>query len=168
MPVSLFLIVKHFVISCFLINPYLSVFFAVLPDITNHFLDKNFNQNVGQVTSQVVDSLNNLTGSSPNDSRFGLDQNLNLTLSNKPSPGPLPGSQPLRPPSLSVVSPLNKPDPSEVDDQAPLTSDSSPDSNLIPGHDIGVHPDLLNGNMNSDSVLSNTKLTCETSSAVLT
>lgn len=158
----------HFVMSCFLINPYLSVFFAVLPDITNHFLDKNFNQNVGQVTSQVVVSLNNLTGSSPNDSRFGLDQNLNLTLSNKPSPGPLPGSQPLRPPSLSVVSPLNKPDPSEVDDQAPLTSDSSPDSNLIPGHDIGVHPDLLNGNMNSDAVLSNTKLTCETSSAVLT
>ncbi|KAM8761390.1 transforming acidic coiled-coil-containing protein 1-like isoform 2-T2 [Acanthopagrus schlegelii] len=141
---------------------------TVLPDITNHFLDKNLNQNVGQVTSQEVDSLNNLTGSPPNDSRFGLDQNLNLTLSNKPSPGPLPESQPLRPPSLSVVSPLNKPDPSEVDDQAPLTSDSSPDSNLIPGHDIGLHPDLLNGNMNSDAVLSNTKLTCETSSTILT
>lgn len=152
---------------------YFSSLFAVLPDVTNHFLDKNSNQDVGPVSSQEVDSLNNLTGSSPNN--FGLDQNLNLTLSSRPSPGeglspssPLPRPQALRPPSLSVVSPLNKPDPSEVDDEAPVTSDSSPDSNLIPSHDICVDPDLLNGNMNSDTVLSNTKLTCETSGTIIT
>ncbi|KAM9360998.1 transforming acidic coiled-coil-containing protein 1-like [Symphorus nematophorus] len=133
---------------------------TVLPDVTN-FLDKNFNQDVGTVSSEEVDSLNNLTGSSPNDSSFGLDQNLNLTLSSKPP-------QALRPPSLSVLSPLNKPDPSEVDDEAPVTSDSSPDSNLIPSHDVCVDPDLLNGNMNSDTVLSNAKLTCETNSAIIT
>nr|XP_046243240.1 transforming acidic coiled-coil-containing protein 1-like isoform X2 [Scatophagus argus] len=142
---------------------------TVLPDVTNHSLDKNFNQDVGPVSVQEVDSLNNLTGSSPNDSSFGLDQNLNLTLSNKPSPGSLLLQPPaLRPPSLSVLSPLNKPDPSEVDDEAPVTSDSSPDSNLLPGHGICVDPDLLNGNMNSDAALPNTKLTCETSSSNIT
>ncbi|XP_019110504.1 transforming acidic coiled-coil-containing protein 1 isoform X2 [Larimichthys crocea] len=141
---------------------------TVLPDVANHFLDKNLNQDVGPVSSQEVDSLNNLTSSSPNDSSFGLDQNLNLTLSNKPRTGPLSQPQALRPPSLSVVSPLNKPDPSEVDDEAPVTSDSSPDSNLIPGHDICMDPDLLNGNMNSDTVLSNAKLTSETNNAIIT
>lgn len=141
---------------------------TVLPDVTNHFLDKNLNQDVGPVSSQDVDSLNNLTSSSPNDSSFGLDQNLNLTLSNKPRTGPLSQPQALRPPSLSVVSPLNKPDPSEVDDEAPVTSDSSPDSNLIPGHDICMDPDLLNGNMNSDTVLSNAKLTSETNNTIIT
>ncbi|XP_070820238.1 transforming acidic coiled-coil-containing protein 1-like isoform X2 [Chaetodon trifascialis] len=141
---------------------------TVLPDVTNHFLDKNFNQDVGPVSSQEVDSLNNLTGSSPNDSSFGLDQNLNLTLSSKPSPGPLSQPQALRPPSLSVFSPLNKPDPSEVDDEAPVTSDSSPDSNLISSQDMCVDPDLINGNMNSDTVLSNTKLACETNSTIIT
>ncbi|XP_070760963.1 transforming acidic coiled-coil-containing protein 1-like [Enoplosus armatus] len=145
---------------------------TVLPDVTNHFLDKNSNQDLGPVSSQEVDSLNNLTNSSPNN--LSLDQNLNLTLSSKPSPGeglsPSRGTQLQvpRPPSLSVISPLNKPDPSEVDDEAPVTSDSSPDSNLIPGHDICVDPDLLNGNMNSDTVPSNTKLTCETSSTIIT
>ncbi|XP_035514478.1 transforming acidic coiled-coil-containing protein 1-like isoform X4 [Morone saxatilis] len=120
------------------------------------------------VPSQEVNSLNNLTRSSANDNSFGLDQNLNLTLGNKPSPGFLPQPQALRPPSLSVLSPLNKPDPSEVDDEAPVTSDSSPDSNLIPSHDICVDPDLLNGNVNSDAVQSNTKLTCETNSTIIT
>ncbi|GAA6224810.1 transforming acidic coiled-coil-containing protein 1 isoform X2 [Lates japonicus] len=148
---------------------------TVPPDVTNHFLDKNSNQDADTVSSQEVDSLNNLTSSSPNNSSFSLDQNLNLTLSTKPSPGeglspstPLPQPQALRPPTLSVLSPLNKPDPTEVDDEAPVTSDSSPDSNLIPSHDICVDPDLLNGNMNSDTVLSNTKLTCGTNDAIIT
>ncbi|KAK9522700.1 hypothetical protein VZT92_019148 [Zoarces viviparus] len=146
---------------------------TVLADVTNHFLDKNSNQDVGPVSSQEVDSLNNLTGSSPNDRSFGLDQNLNLTLSSYPSPGgglspssPLSQPQALRPPSLSFLSPLNKPDPSEVDDQAPVTSDSSPDSNLISSRDICVDPDLLNGNMNSNT--QNTKLTCETNGTSIT
>lgn len=154
----------------------LFLFFSVFtapPDITNHFLDKNSNQDVGTVSFQEVDSLNNLTSSSPNNRGLSVDQNLNFTLSTKPSPveglcpsAPLPPA--LRPPSLSVLSPLNKPDPSEVDDEAPVTSDSSPDSNLIPSHDICVDPDLLNGNMNSDTALSNTNLTCETSDAIIT
>ncbi|XP_031712427.1 transforming acidic coiled-coil-containing protein 1-like isoform X3 [Anarrhichthys ocellatus] len=146
---------------------------TVLPDVTNHFLDKNSNQDVGPVSSREVDSLNNLTGSSPIDRSFGLDQNLNLTLSSYPGAGgdlspssPLPQPQALRPPSLSFLSPLNKPDPSEVDDQAPVTSDSSPDSNLISSHDICVDPDLLNGNMNSNT--QSTKLTCETNGTSIT
>lgn len=122
---------------------------TALPDVTNTFLDKNSNQNLGP---QEVDSLNNLTGSSQNGNSFGLDQNLNLTLSGKSSPGDgLSPSQAQRPPTLPFLSSLNKPDPSEVDDEAPLTSDSSPDSNLIPNHGVGVDPDLLNGNMNSTS-----------------
>ncbi|XP_071338917.1 transforming acidic coiled-coil-containing protein 1-like isoform X2 [Trachinotus anak] len=148
---------------------------TALPDVTNHFLDNNSNQDVGTVSFQEVDSLNNLTSSSPNNSSFSVDQNLNFTLSTKPSPGeglspstPLPQPQVLRPPSLSVLSPLNKPDPTEVDDEAPVTSDSSPDSNLISSHDICVDPDLLNGNMNSDTVLSNAKLTCETNDTIIT
>ncbi|KAM3611853.1 uncharacterized protein V6R79_025014 [Siganus canaliculatus] len=136
---------------------------TVLPDVTNHFLDKNFNQDVGLVSSPEVDSLNNLTGTSPNGSSYGLDQNLNLTLNSKPSPVPSPQPPAIRPPSLSVHSPLNKPDPSEVDDEAPVTSDSSPDSNLI-----CVDPDLLNGNMNSDIVMSNTKRSHETNSTIIT
>ncbi|KAK2837329.1 hypothetical protein Q5P01_014541 [Channa striata] len=140
----------------------------VLCDVTNHFLDKNANQDVGTDSSQQVDSLNNLTSSSHNNSSFGLDQNLNLTLSTKPSAEqsltpskPLPQPQALRPPCLSVPASLNKPDPTEVDDEAPLTSDSSPDSNLIPSHDICGDPDLLNGNTNS-------KLICETSNSIIT
>lgn len=142
-----------------------SSLFTVLPDVTNHILDKNSNQDVGPTSSQEVDSLNNLTSSSTNNSCFGLDQNLNMTLSPKPGEGlvpsnPLPEHQAIRPPSLSVISPLNKPDPSEVDDEAPVTSDSSPDSNLTPSRDICVDPDLLNGNVSADSPLMNTKLTC--------
>lgn len=136
---------------------------SVLPDVTNHILDKNSNQDIGPASSEEVDSLNNITSSSTNNSCFGLDQNLNMTLSPKPGEGlslsnPLPEHQAIRPPSLSVISPLNKPDPSEVDDEAPVTSDSSPDSNLTPSHDICVDADLLNGNVNADSPL--VKLTC--------
>ncbi|XP_029916115.1 transforming acidic coiled-coil-containing protein 1-like isoform X2 [Myripristis murdjan] len=136
--------------------------------LTRHpFLDKNSNQDVSPVSPQDVDTLNNLTGSSPNNNSFDLDQNLNLTLSTKPGPGgglapspPLSQPQPLRPPTLSVPSPLNRPDPAEVDDEAQMTSDSSPDSNLNPSHDLCVDPDLLNGNMNCDPLLSDTQLTC--------
>lgn len=133
--------------------------------VTNPFLDQNSNQDGGIVSSQEVDSLNNLTAPSLNSS-FSLDQNLNLTLNTKPSPGegqspsstPLPQAQ--RPPSLPVLSPLNKPDPAEVDDEAPMTSDSSPDSNLIPNRDVCLDTDLLNGNINSAPAPPNTKLSC--------
>ncbi|XP_029366212.1 transforming acidic coiled-coil-containing protein 1 isoform X2 [Echeneis naucrates] len=149
---------------------------TALPDVTNSFLDKNSNQDVGPLSFREVDSLNNLTSSSSNNTSLSVDQNLNFTQSTKPRPGeglhppsaPLPQPQALRPPSLSVQSPLNRPDPSEVDDEAPVTSDSSPDSNLIPSHDIYPDPDLLNGNMNSDTMLSNKKLVCETKDTVIT
>lgn len=153
---------------------------TVSSDVTNNFLDQNSNQDGSIVSSQEVDSLNNLTTPSLNNSSFSLDQNLNLTLSAKPSPGdarspsstaPLPQAQ--RPPSLPVLSPLNKPDPAEVDDEAPVTSDSSPDSNLIPSRDICLDTDLLNGNINSDPAQSNTKLSCnlegsKTNSTIIT
>ncbi|XP_008280238.1 transforming acidic coiled-coil-containing protein 1 isoform X2 [Stegastes partitus] len=142
-----------------------------LPDGTSNFLDQNSNQDVSTPPSQGVDSLNNLTGSSPNNSALSFDQNLNLTPCTKSGAGEgLPPSSPqpqaLRPPSLSVVSPLNKPDPTEVDDEAPMTSDSSPDSNLTLSNDICGDADLLNGNMNSDAVLSKTKLTCDTNTII--
>ncbi|KAM9393269.1 transforming acidic coiled-coil-containing protein 1-like isoform 2-T2 [Pholidichthys leucotaenia] len=143
---------------------------TVLPG-TNDFLNRNSCRDVDSTPSQEVDSLNNLTSTSSTNSSFSLDQNLNLTLSTKAAPegGLSPsGTQALRPPSLSVLSPLNKPDPSEVDDEAPATSDSSPDSNLTVSHDICVDPDLLNGNMNSDIVPSNAKLSSETSGAIIT
>ncbi|XP_054905026.1 transforming acidic coiled-coil-containing protein 1-like isoform X2 [Poeciliopsis prolifica] len=116
--------------------------------------------------SQQVDSLNNLTGSTPNKGSFDLDQNLNLTLGSNagsredlsPS-GHLPQTAALRPPSLPVLSPLNKPDPSEVDDEALATSDSSPDTISC---DECLDPDLLNGNVSS-----NTKLACETSNSII-
>ncbi|XP_056275755.1 transforming acidic coiled-coil-containing protein 1-like isoform X2 [Pseudoliparis swirei] len=137
---------------------------TVLPDGTNHFLDKNSNQDAGPVSSPKVDSLNNLTGASPDGRSLSLGQNLNLTLGCPPGPagglspsGPPPQPQALRPPSLSFLSPLNKPDPSEVDDRAPLTADS--DSNSISCHDVCVDPDLLNGNI---------KLACETNGTIVT
>ncbi|KAF7660155.1 hypothetical protein LDENG_00286660 [Lucifuga dentata] len=140
---------------------------TVCPGVANSVLDTNSNQEPGSISRQEVDFLNNLTGSTPNNNSLGLDQNLNLTLSTRPSPGeglspssPLPQPQVQRPPSLSVLSPLNKPDPAEVDDEAPVTSESSPDSNLLPGHDLYVDSDLLNGNMTSDSALTDTPLTC--------
>uniref|UniRef100_A0A1A7WHC0 Transforming, acidic coiled-coil containing protein 1 n=1 Tax=Iconisemion striatum TaxID=60296 RepID=A0A1A7WHC0_9TELE len=127
-------------------------------DDKNHIQD-NFNHDVTAAPSEDVDSLNNLAGSSPNGSSFTLDQNLNLTLkagSEGLSPStPQPQTQAVRPPSLPVLSPLNKPDPTEVDDEAPMTSDSSPDSNLTSCQDICMDSDLLNGNMKSDCVLSN-------------
>lgn len=141
--------------------------FTVPPDFTHH-LDNNFNQDAGTGSSQEVNPLDNLTSSSPNHSSIGLDQNLNLTLSTKLSPGEglppspsLPQPQPLRPPSLSVLSSLNKPDPTEVDDEAPGTSDSSPESNVITSQDICVDSDLLNGNMSS-------QVTCETNNTIIT
>lgn len=127
----------------------------VILDISDHFLDKNSNQEVSLVSSQ--DSLNNLTTVAPSNSGFGLDQNLNLTL-----------SQALRPPSLPVVSPLNRPDPSEVDDEAPLTFDPSPASHLIPSHDVSVDPDLLNGNVSSDGKLTCSQEGCEANGSVIT
>ncbi|MED6273011.1 hypothetical protein CHARACLAT_002407 [Characodon lateralis] len=108
--------------------------------------------------SQQVDSLNNFTSSTANNRSSSLDQNLNLTLDSKAVSGEglslsnhLPQTAALRPPSLPGLK--NKPDPSEVDDEAPVTSDSSPDT--ISRDDC---PDLLNGNVSSDTVLSNTKL----------
>lgn len=144
---------------------------TVFPDVTNHILNTVSSQDLGTAPSQEVDSLNNLTSSSPDNSRFSLDQNLNLTLSNKPEVVISPSKtlpQAARPPTLSVVSPLNKPDPSEVDDEAPVTSDSSPDSNLTLSHDISVDSDLLNGNMDSDILLPSTKLTCEPKGSIIT
>ncbi|XP_014194845.1 transforming acidic coiled-coil-containing protein 1 isoform X1 [Haplochromis burtoni] len=144
---------------------------SVFPDVTNHILNTVSSQDLGTAPSQEVDSLNNLASSSPDNSRFSLDQNLNLTLSNKPEVVISPSKtlpQAARPPTLSVVSPLNKPDPSEVDDEAPVTSDSSPDSNLTLSHDISVDSDLLNGNMDSDILLPSTKLTCEPKGSIIT
>ncbi|XP_041757117.1 transforming acidic coiled-coil-containing protein 1 isoform X3 [Coregonus clupeaformis] len=104
--------------------------------LTPHlFLDRNSNQDVYPASLQEVqDALNNLNSSSPSLSGAGLDQNLNLRLTSRPgeeeglSPSPLPQPRTLRPPSLAVH---NCPDPAEVDDLAPMTSDP-------------------NGNMNSD------------------
>lgn len=124
-------------------------------------MDSNLNHDVGPISTQEADSL-------PNDNSFNLDQNLNLTLSRKSSPGPLLQPTAVRPPSLSVLSPLNRPDPSEVDDEAPVTSDSSPDSNSILSHDTYMDPDLLNGNVTFGTVLSNSKLTCENNSPIIT
>ncbi|XP_061585068.1 transforming acidic coiled-coil-containing protein 1-like isoform X2 [Cololabis saira] len=139
-------------------------------DVTNQALDRNSNQDVTPAPSQDVDSLNNFTGSSPNNDTFSLDQNLNLTLNGKPGSGqgsspscPLPHTPPIRPPSLPVVSPMIKPDPTEVDDEPPLTSDSSTDSSLTISQDICVDADLLNGNMKSD-----TNLTCGTNNSIIT
>lgn len=131
---------------------------SVSPNVANRFLDKNLNREVGTIGEP--DPLNNLTGSSAADRSVAVDQNLNVTLSGKDAAT----SQPLamRPPSLSVRCPLNKPDPSEVDDQAPVVSDCSPDSNLYPSHDVCVDPDLLNGNMTSDAALQGTKQPWET------
>ncbi|XP_076006986.1 transforming acidic coiled-coil-containing protein 1-like isoform X2 [Genypterus blacodes] len=140
---------------------------TVRPSVTNCFLDTNSNQDVGSISPQKVDSLNNVAGSTFNYNSLGLDQNLNVTLSSRAAPegglsasNPLPQHQALRPPSLSVRSPLNKPDPTEVDDEAPTTSDSSPDSNLLPGCGIYADSDLLNGNVNSDPALSDAQLAC--------
>lgn len=124
---------------------------------TNHL---NLNQEV------IQDSLKSLAGSPLNGNSVCLDQNLNLTQSSNARLGSR--SQAIRPPSLSVVSPLKKPDPAEVDDEAPVSSDSSPESNLILGHDTCVDPDLLNGNQPSDAVLSNTKLISETNNTIIT
>ncbi|XP_072288810.1 transforming acidic coiled-coil-containing protein 1-like isoform X2 [Eucyclogobius newberryi] len=116
-------------------------------DFSNHFLDQNSNRGTAP-SSPEDDSTADLTSptfSAVPGNSFGLDQNLNLTLGSKPSPSSR--SPTVRPPSLSVHS---KPDPAEVDDEAPITSDSSPDSNLISAS--CVDSDFLNGNMNSDKL----------------
>ena len=119
------------------------------------FLDKNSNQDARPASSQDVDALNNLNSPAPCQNRFGRDQNLNLNLSSRvnpmeglslPSP---PQPQAPRPPSLPVSSSLTRPDPSEVDDQAPVTPDPSPDPE--PNPDLAIDPDLLNGNVTSES-----------------
>ncbi|XP_077378053.1 transforming acidic coiled-coil-containing protein 1-like isoform X2 [Festucalex cinctus] len=110
---------------------------------TDHFFDKNSSQ-------EEFDALNNLTGSSPNNNIFGLNQNLNLTLTPKTSSRSNTALQAQRPPSLPVHSPLNTPDPSEVDDESPVISNLSPDTSLIPSHDLSVHHYVLTGNVNSD------------------
>ncbi|XP_005804065.1 transforming acidic coiled-coil-containing protein 1 isoform X2 [Xiphophorus maculatus] len=142
---------------------------TVPTDGSNNIQDRC--HDVRSAASQQVDSLNNLTCSTPNKGSFGLNQNLNLTLGSKDGSGEdlspsghLPQTAALRPPSLPVLSPLNKPDPSEVDDEAPTTSDSSPDTI---SHDECLDPDLLNGNVRSDPVSSNTKLACETSNSII-
>ncbi|XP_027889576.1 transforming acidic coiled-coil-containing protein 1-like isoform X2 [Xiphophorus couchianus] len=142
---------------------------TVPTDGSNHIQDRC--HDVRSAPSQQVDSLNNLTCSTPNKGSFGLNQNLNLTLGSKDGSGEdlspsghLPQTAALRPPSLPVLSPLNKPDPSEVDDEAPATSDSSPDTI---SRDECLDPDLLNGNVRSDPASSNTKLACETSNSII-
>lgn len=133
----------------------------VSTDNPSHIQDRC--HDVPSAPSQQADSLSNLTGSSPNNGSFGLDQNLNLTLGSKTACGEdrsksihLPRTAALRPPSLPVLSALNKPDPSEVDDVAPVTSDTI-------SRDDCLDPDFLNGNVKADPVLSNTKLDCESS-----
>lgn len=110
-------------------------------NLSSHFLDQNSNQDRAAVSPEVVDSPANLTRPSPGTcTGFGFDQNLNLT------PGPkLSPQTPVRPPSLSVQSTLNKPDPTEVDDEAPAASDSK----LLCAN---LDSDLLNGNINSDKL----------------
>lgn len=130
--------------------------------LTPHpFLDKNSNQDVCPASTQEVDTLNNLNSSTPSQNRFGLDQNLNLTLSSRPSPmealsvPSLPQPQAPRPPSLPVASPLTRPDPSEVDDIAPVSPDPCPAEPKL-NLDLTVNPDL-NGNLNSESSPSSTE-----------
>ncbi|KAJ0019365.1 hypothetical protein NQD34_006934 [Periophthalmus magnuspinnatus] len=121
-------------------------------DASNHFLDQNSNQDIAPASPED-DTTADLTSSAPSTvlgHSFGLDQNLNLTLGSKPCPSSR--SPTTRPPSLSVHS---KPDPAEVDDEAPITSDSSPDSNLISPNNSYLDSDLLNGNMNSDKLSCN-------------
>lgn len=129
--------------------------FTDLPPVTNQL---NLNKEVGQA------SLESLTGFPLNGNGLCLDQNLNLTQSSRLGPK----SQAVRPVSLSVVSPLKTPDPTEVDDEAPVSFDPSPESKPILHHDTCLDPDLLNGNRPCDMVLSNTKLTCETSNIINT
>lgn len=113
-------------------------------DASSHFLDQNSNQDLAPVSPEDVDSTADLTSPAPITSNsLRLDQNLNLTLGSKPSPQTTP-----RPPSLSVQSTLNKPDPAEVDDEAPMSTDSK----LLSASDSCADSDLLNGNINSDKL----------------
>ncbi|XP_055017717.1 transforming acidic coiled-coil-containing protein 1 isoform X2 [Boleophthalmus pectinirostris] len=121
-------------------------------DASNHFLDQNSNQDIVPASPEdnTTADITSSTANTVPPHSFGLDQNLNLTLGSKPSPSP--HSLTTRPPSLSIHS---KPDPAEVDDEAPISSDSNPDSNLISPNDSYVDSDLLNGNMNSEKLSCN-------------
>ncbi|XP_012992296.1 transforming acidic coiled-coil-containing protein 1 isoform X2 [Esox lucius] len=95
------------------------------------FLDRNSNQDVYPASVQEIqDAVNNLSSLNA----AGLDQNLNLRLTSRLGLSPSPLSQPrdLRPPSLPIHI---CPDPAEVDDVAPITSDPNgninPDSNSL-------------------------------------
>ncbi|RVE68217.1 hypothetical protein OJAV_G00090040 [Oryzias javanicus] len=129
---------------------------TVASDFTNHILDSNSNQDA---TTAPPDEA-----TSPSDSTFSLDQNLNVTKSDLEeglsSSSPQVNSQTRQLPLLPPSSLLIKPDPSEVDDEPPVTPDVSPDSNLT------VDPDLLNGNIEADVMLS--KLSCEINDSVIT
>lgn len=111
-------------------------------DVSNHFLDQNFNQDIAPDPPEETSA--DLTRPHPTTcTGFGLDQNLNLTL------GPKSSQQTAaRPPSLSVQSTLNKPDPSEVDDEAPVVSGSK----LISANEHCLDSDLLNANIDSDKL----------------
>ncbi|KAJ8005688.1 hypothetical protein DPEC_G00120520 [Dallia pectoralis] len=90
------------------------------------FLDRNSNQNVCPASVQEhQDTVNNLASLNG----AGSDQNLNLRVTTRSVLNPSPLSQPhdLRPPSLPVHT---HPDPAEVDDVAPITSD--PNGNVNP------------------------------------
>ncbi|XP_024130835.1 transforming acidic coiled-coil-containing protein 1 isoform X3 [Oryzias melastigma] len=134
---------------------------TVAADITNHILDSNSNQDA---TTAPPDET-----TSPNDGTFSLDQNLNVTKCSKSdleeglsSSSPQVNSQTRQLPLLPPLSLLIKPDPSEVDDDPPVIPDVSSGSNLT------VDPDLLNGNMKADGMLSNAKLSCEINDSVVT
>lgn len=117
---------------------------TALSEVPRHFLDQNLNQDSAPVAPKDVNSTTDLNSPVPSAcNSVGLDQNLNLTLGYKPST-----QTTARPPSLSVQSTLNKPDPTEVDDVAPTASDSK----LLSAADCCMDSDLLNGNINSDKL----------------
>ncbi|KAJ3603958.1 hypothetical protein NHX12_028699 [Muraenolepis orangiensis] len=102
--------------------------------------------------SGVEAHLNNLSSPPPLGSGTStMDHNLNLTQS--PGRGALSQTSATtpRPPTLSLPSPHTRPDPSEVDDQAPAASDSSsPDSNARLASSSASDledPDFINGNL---------------------
>ena len=92
--------------------------------------------------------LNDLSSRpAPGSGGYALDHNLNLTQ------GPRPGAAP-RPPSLPLPSPHTRPDPSEVDDEAPPAppAPTSSDSNTrLPVSPDDDDPDVINGNLQRSS-----------------
>ncbi|CAL8335333.1 unnamed protein product [Gadus morhua 'NCC'] len=79
---------------------------AESPSVLKHLTQQNISGEAGR-------PLNDLSSRpAPGSGGYALDHNLNLTQ------GPRPGAAP-RPPSLPLPSPHTRPDPSEVDDEAP-------------------------------------------------